>query len=94
MFTDRIFVNIKNEINDFNNLIEKFMITSSQLNANEDYINLYSNYDFNLRNITMNLLECEKNERNFDKCINEYKDTFYKLRSETSINLEKQVKKI
>lgn len=94
MFADRKFLEIKREINEFNNLIEKFMITSSQLNANEENINLYANYEINLRNFTKNLLECEKNERKVEKCINEYKDAFYRLRSETSINLEKQVKKI
>ena len=94
MFTDSKFLDVKKEINEFNNLLEKFMITSSLLNANEENINLFANYDMNLRNFTKSLLECEKNERKFDKCINEYKCAFFRLRTETSINLEKQVKMI
>jgi len=94
MFNDKKFLDIKKEVYEFNCLLEKFMIASSQLKADDENINLYANYDRNLRNFTKNLLECEKNERKNEKCINEYKDVFYKLRSETSINLEKQVKKI
>jgi len=94
MFNDKKFLDIKKEVFEFNSLLEKFMIASSQLKADDENINLYANYDTNLRNFTKNLLECEKNERKYEKCINEYKDVFYKQRSETSINLEKQVKKI
>lgn len=94
MFADKKFLEIKKEIYDFNSLLEKFMITSSQLKTNDENINFYADYDMNLRNFTKNLLECEKNERKYEKCIKEYKEAFYKLRSDTSINLEKQVKKI
>jgi len=94
MFTDKKFSELKKEIFDFNNLLEKFLITSSQLSTNEESVNLYVNYDMSLRDLTKGLLECEKKEKKYDKCINEYKDAFYKLRSDTSIDLEKQVKKI
>lgn len=94
MFTDKKFSEVKKEIFEFNNLLQRFMITSSQLNASEENINLYATYDMNLRVLTKNILECEKTEKKYDKCINEFKDAFYKLRSETSINLEKHVKRI
>ena len=94
MFNNKKFLELKKEIYEFNNLLENFVITSSQLNSNEDLINLNFYYENNLRDITRTLLVCEKKEKIYEVCLNEYKENFYKLRSDLSINLEKQIKKI
>lgn len=94
MYTDKKFCELKKEIFDFNNLLENFIITSSPLSLSEESAAIYTNYEMNLRQLTKNLIQCEETDKKYDKCINEYRDFFYKLRSDTSININKQAKKM
>lgn len=95
MFSDQNLTNLRKEIFDFNRILDNYVISSSNLTLNEISLNIFCNYEENLRKITKGFIECADNKiKGNSECIKKYQDEFHHLRSEISINIDKEAKKL
>jgi hypothetical protein len=88
MFKEIAFTKVYKESKTFSDSLYKFVVSSSQINTNEELINIFNFYEGNLRNLYKDLIKCEKEKAHKD-CLSSFKENFDKLRSDTSIKIEK-----
>jgi len=95
MYSDQNLINLRKEIFDFNRILDNYVISSSNLTVNEISLNIYCNYEENLRKFTQEFMDCGENKiKGNSECIKNYQDNFHNLRSEISINIDKEAKKL
>ena len=95
MYSDQNLINLRKEIFDFNTILDNYVISSSNLNVNEISLNIYCNYEENLRKISKKFMECGENKiKGNSECTKIFQDQFHHLRSEISINIDKEAKKL
>jgi hypothetical protein len=83
---DNTFKQIYNSILEFTNQLEEHVITTQQLNPDENLYRIYGNYEIELKNIFKNLENCKPEGK---QCITNLKENFEKLRSDTAKIIEK-----
>jgi hypothetical protein len=83
---DKAFKQIYNSILEFTNQLEEHVITTQQLNPDENLYRIYANYEIELKNIFKNLENCKPESK---QCITNLKENFEKLRSDTAKSIEK-----
>lgn len=83
---DSSFKQIYNSILEFTNQLEDHVISTQQLNPDENLYRIYGNYEIELKNIFQNFENCKPEGK---QCINSLKENFEKLRSDTAKNIEK-----
>jgi hypothetical protein len=95
MYSDQNVINLRKEIFEFNSILNNYVISSSNLSLNDISLNIYCNYENNLRQISKRFVDCgENNMKNYTECIKNFKKDFHNLRSEISINIDKEAKKL
>jgi hypothetical protein len=95
MYSDQNLINLRKEIFEFNRILDNYVISSSNLTVNEISLNIYCNYEDNLRKITKEYIECGENKtKGIHDCIKNYQENFHHLRSEISINIDKEANKL
>jgi hypothetical protein len=74
------------QVLEFNSQLKSYILESGQLNLDDSMVRLYSGYEIELRRLFRDLKECQKNEK---ECIEQFKNAFEKLRSDTSKTINK-----
>jgi hypothetical protein len=83
---DSSFKQIYSSIVEFTNKLEEHVISTQQLNPDEQLYKIYGKYEIDLKNIFKEFENCKPEGKS---CINNLKDNFEKLRSDIAKNLEK-----
>jgi hypothetical protein len=78
------------EVFEFNKIIENYVVVNNNINLNENLSLVYNKYNVNLRNLFLDFLYCDTNNKNKQQCINDLNLGFNKLRSDISKLLAKQ----
>ena len=92
MYNDKDLKSKMNEVKDFSDILQRFVLTTNQININESLMNVYNKYDSSLRKLFVNLVKCEKlPSSQYKLCINKFKDDYDSLRSQVSQIIEKDL---
>lgn len=95
MFNNKELNTKYSDILEFSNTLKNFVLANNQININETLINIYNNYDSNLRIICKDLIKCgevAKNNSTMQKeCIKSFVIECEKLKSQTSKQIEKEM---
>ena len=84
MYNDKVFKETYKNILEFNKNLDEFILNSQQLNLEDSLVRVYSKYENGLRKVFRELKNCK--EKN---CLENFKNSFEKLRSDTSKSLFK-----
>jgi hypothetical protein len=83
---DSTFKQIYASIFDFTNQLQNHVISTQQLNPDEQLYRIYGKYEIELKNIFKDFQNCKPEGK---LCVNNLKENFEKLRSDTAKCLEK-----
>ena len=90
MYQNKDFKTTYDNILNFNKLLHKYIIKTSELNKFDSQVAIYQDYDMNLRNIIIDFKKCytDNKLKSEEICISKLKNDFENLRSKTSIRIE------